>query len=190
MSVTDQQSTPEFGTNSWIVEEMYRDFLADPSSVAESWRDFFSDYRPAGRTPAATATAPPRRRTEPAPAEQRSGGDTVASTNGKAEVPEGAQPIRGVASTIAENMNASRAMPTATSLRDVPAKLLEVNRRVVNGYLGRTGRGKVSFTHIIGYAVVRAIADTVPVMNNTFVEGPDGKPYGLSIRPLLPDEEA
>ena len=55
-------------------------------------------------------------------------------------------------------MEASLGVPTATSFRDVPAKLLEVNRRVINGYLGRTRGGKVSFTHIIGYAIVRAIA--------------------------------
>ena len=73
-------------------------------------------------------------------------------------------------------MEASLGVPTATSFRDVPAKLLEVNRRVINGYLGRTRGGKVSFTHIIGYAIVRAIHETMPRMNSTFVEGADGKP--------------
>ena len=73
-------------------------------------------------------------------------------------------------------MEASLEVPTATSFREVPAKLLEVNRTVINGYLGRTRGGKVSFTHLIGYAVVRAIADTVPVMNSRFVEDADGKP--------------
>ena len=52
-------------------------------------------------------------------------------------------------------MAASLEVPTATSVREVPAKLLEVNRRIINGYLGRTRGGKVSFTHLIGYAVVR-----------------------------------
>ena len=66
--------------------------------------------------------------------------------------------------------------PTATSFRDIPAKLVEVNRKVINGYRTRTGRGKVSFTHLIGYAVVRAIADAVPGMGNSFAEGSDGKP--------------
>jgi 2-oxoglutarate dehydrogenase E1 component len=73
-------------------------------------------------------------------------------------------------------MEASLGVPTATSFREVAAKLLEVNRLVVNGYLGRTRGGKVSFTHLIGYAVVRAIADSVPNMNNTYSEGPDGAP--------------
>ena len=85
-------------------------------------------------------------------------------------------PIRGAAARIVANMEASLGVPTATSFRSVPAKLLEVNRRVINGYLGRTRGGKVSFTHLIGFAVVRAIHDTVPVMNSSFVEDADGKP--------------
>ena len=60
--MADEQTTPEFGTNSWIVEEMYRDYLADPSSVAESWRDFFSDYeQPFGSFSGAVPGAGPLR---------------------------------------------------------------------------------------------------------------------------------
>ncbi|HLW44967.1 MAG TPA: hypothetical protein VKR78_02040, partial [Acidimicrobiales bacterium] len=36
-----------FGPNAWLVDDMYDRFLADPTSVSESWRDFFTDYRPA-----------------------------------------------------------------------------------------------------------------------------------------------
>ncbi|MDQ2648466.1 MAG: multifunctional oxoglutarate decarboxylase/oxoglutarate dehydrogenase thiamine pyrophosphate-binding subunit/dihydrolipoyllysine-residue succinyltransferase subunit [Actinomycetota bacterium] len=84
--------------------------------------------------------------------------------------------MRGAAARIVANMTASLEVPTATSFRLVPAKLLEVNRRVINGYLGRTRGGKISFTHLIGYAVVRAIHETVPVMNSSYMEGEDGKP--------------
>ena len=70
--------------------------------------------------------------------------------------------IRGAGAAIAANMQRSLAVPTATSFRNVPAKLLEVNRKVINGYRIRSGQGKVSFTHLIGYAIVRAIADAVP----------------------------
>ncbi len=73
-------------------------------------------------------------------------------------------------------MERSLGVPTATSFRNVPAKLLEINRKVINGYRERSGMGKVSFTHIIGYAVVRAIADAVPALRNTFIEGADAKP--------------
>ncbi len=86
------------------------------------------------------------------------------------------EPLRGAAARIVQNMTASLGVPTATSFRAVPAKLLEVNRRIMNGYLGRTRGGKVSFTHIIGYAVVRAIADSMPVMGSTFTTDPAGKP--------------
>ncbi len=73
-------------------------------------------------------------------------------------------------------MESSLTVPTATSFREVPAKLLEINRRVLNNHLKRVRGGKVSFTHLIGYAVVRAVYDTVPAMNNRY-ELIDGKPH-------------
>ena len=73
-------------------------------------------------------------------------------------------------------MEASLEVPTATSFREVPAKLLEINRRVLNNHLRRVRAGKVSFTHLIGYAVVRAIADDVPNLNNSYKTDDDGKP--------------
>ena len=94
--------------------------------------------------------APPRRPAAPAPA---------AAPDGRAA--RRADP-RGAAAVIATNMVKSLEVPTATSFRDVPARLLEVNRSVINGYLGRNGGGKVSFTHLIGFAVVKAIADDDP----------------------------
>ena len=59
------------------------------------------------------------------------------------------EPLRGAAARIVENMEASLGVPTATSVRSVPAKLLEVNRQILNNHLARTGGGKVSFTHLI-----------------------------------------
>ena len=99
------------------------------------------------------------------------------------ETPVG-EAIRGVGARIVSNMEASLAVPTATSFRDVPAKLLEVNRKVINGHLGRKMVRKVSFTHLIGYAVVRAIADTVPAMNNTFATDAQGKPRVVRSDPI------
>ena len=93
------------------------------------------------------------------------------------DLPEGTEPLRGVAARIVQNMERSLDVPTATSFRDIPARLLEVNRKIVNGHLGRTRGGKVSFTHIIGYAVVRAIADFIPAMNNGYIEDAEGKPH-------------
>ncbi|GIU86785.1 MAG: hypothetical protein KatS3mg009_1300 [Acidimicrobiia bacterium] len=84
------------------------------------------------------------------------------------------QPLRGAAARIVANMEASLAVPTATSVRTVPAKLLEVNRQILNNHLARTRGGKVSFTHLIGYAVVRAL-EAVPNMNSSYGEV-DGTP--------------
>jgi len=83
-------------------------------------------------------------------------------------------PLRGAAARIVANMEASLGVPTATSVRAVPAKLLEVNRTVINNELFRTTGGKVSFTHLIGYAVVKALM-AVPAMNASFVDDADGK---------------
>jgi 2-oxoglutarate dehydrogenase E1 component len=85
-----------------------------------------------------------------------------------------AVPLRGAAGRIVANMEASLGVPTATSVRAVPAKLLEVNRTIINNQLFRTTGGKVSFTHLIGYAVVKAL-EAVPAMNAAFVADADGK---------------
>ena len=71
-------------------------------------------------------------------------------------------------------MAASLSVPTATSVRSVPAKLLIDNRIVINNHLARGRGGKVSFTHLIGFAVVKALA-AVPAMNHSYTEL-DGKP--------------
>ena len=75
---------------------------------------------------------------------------------------------------VVKNMEASLEVPTATSVRAVPAKLLADNRLVINNQLRRTRGGKISFTHLIGFAVVRALAE-FPVMNRHFTEI-DGRP--------------
>jgi multifunctional 2-oxoglutarate metabolism enzyme len=81
--------------------------------------------------------------------------------------------LRGAAARIAANMTASIAVPTATSVRQVPAKLLDANRSMLNRHLARVTGAKVSFTHLIGYAVVRALA-AVPALNSAFVDDFDG----------------
>jgi len=84
-------------------------------------------------------------------------------------------PLRGAPAALAKNMNASLTLPTATSVRAVPAKLLADNRIVVNNHLRRTRGGKVSFTHLLGYAMVRALAE-FPNMNRHYSEDEKGRP--------------
>jgi 2-oxoglutarate dehydrogenase E1 component len=171
------QPAASFGANSWLVEEMYEQFRSDPDSVSAAWREFFDDYRPLVGAPAATQTAAPAApATAPAAPAAPAPAPAPAAPAAAADGEEPGEPIRGAGVAIAANMERSLTVPTATSFRTVPAKLLEVNRAVINGYRARTGQGKVSFTHLIGYAIVRAIADEVPNMNNSYALGADGKP--------------
>jgi 2-oxoglutarate decarboxylase len=103
-------------------------------------------------------------------------------------------PLRGAAARAVSNMDQSLTVPTATSVRGVPVKLLIDNRVVVNNHLARARGGKVSFTHIIGYALVKALK-AVPEMNVGYTEV-DGKPMlienkhvglGLAIDVKKPD---
>ena len=158
------------GQNAWLIEEMYARYQADPESVSAGWRNFFTDYRshiPESAPVEAEPAAPPA---GPAAVPGRS--DLVPAT----EVPPEGELLRGPGARLAANMEASLAVPVATSFREIPAKLLEVNRMVINGHLSRTRGARVSYTHLIAYAVVRAVADRNPEMNTSFHHGPDGQP--------------
>ena len=82
--------------------------------------------------------------------------------------------LRGAAAAVVKNMSASLDVPTATSVRAIPAKLMIDNRIVINNHLKRTRGGKISFTHLLGYAIVQAVKK-FPNMNRHFAEV-DGKP--------------
>jgi multifunctional 2-oxoglutarate metabolism enzyme len=244
-----------FGPNEWLVEELYQQWLADPSSVDRAWWDFFRTYRPdavQGRPGGGTSTparpqptqekpqgvtasvptkevqakpapVPPARTTsaqappeaKPAQAERatpRPSGSTGSTKATPARSPQQAQrapgpaaaakgatsrdapeapgatqedgeavvtKLRGPAARVVTNMAASLQVPTATSVRAVPAKLLIDNRIVVNNHLARSRGGKVSFTHLIGFALVKAMKQ-MPEMNAAFDEA-DGKP--VVVRP-------
>ena len=104
------------------------------------------------------------------------------------------QVLRGAPMRTAKNMDLSLSMPTATSVRSVPMKLVIDQRTLINNFLRRSKGGKVSFTHIIGYAMVQAIK-AIPAMNNAY-DVVDGKPnlvehpainLGLAIDMRKPD---
>ncbi|WP_344056999.1 multifunctional oxoglutarate decarboxylase/oxoglutarate dehydrogenase thiamine pyrophosphate-binding subunit/dihydrolipoyllysine-residue succinyltransferase subunit, partial [Microbispora corallina] len=115
--------------------------------------------------PAASAAPAPAAKAVPA-----------AKPKASTPIPAGAaeERLRGAAARTVLNMEASLAVPTATSVRAVPAKLLIDNRIVINNHLSRGRGGKISFTHVIGYAIVRALK-TMPEMNHAYAEL-DGKP--------------
>ncbi|MEM9710639.1 MAG: multifunctional oxoglutarate decarboxylase/oxoglutarate dehydrogenase thiamine pyrophosphate-binding subunit/dihydrolipoyllysine-residue succinyltransferase subunit [Actinomycetota bacterium] len=191
------------GPNSWLVDEMYDRWRENPSSVSSEWQEHFangggpaidtelaSPPSPApppagngstgngstGNGAAAAPSAAPAPAPAPAPAAPAPAAPSPkpAAPSAAAEEPEG-EPLRGAAARIVANMEASLEVPTATSYRQIPSRLIEVNRAVINSYLGRIRGGKVSYTHLIGYAVIRAM-DEIPGMRQTYVEGPDGKP--------------
>jgi multifunctional 2-oxoglutarate metabolism enzyme len=164
------------GPNMWLVDEMYRRYRENPEAVDEKWREFFEDFRPrlgesedGPPSPEAAPSAPAPARAESSKA-SAGAEETEAAPKARAvEVPEGAERIRFGAERVVKNMKASLEVPTATSFRFIPAKLLEENRRVINRFLSSGGGGKVSFTHLIGYAVLRAL-EAVPVMTSHFLE--------------------
>ncbi|MER7354432.1 multifunctional oxoglutarate decarboxylase/oxoglutarate dehydrogenase thiamine pyrophosphate-binding subunit/dihydrolipoyllysine-residue succinyltransferase subunit [Nonomuraea dietziae] len=181
MSSESSRTNPlaSFGQNEWLVDELYQKYLQDPESVDKAWWNFFADYNPdygPGRTPAreaANGTA-----TAPAPTAPKAAVTTTATEKPKVStpVPAGAEEVklRGAAARTAANMDSSLTVPTATSVRAIPAKLLIDNRIVINNHLARGRGGKVSFTHLIGYAIVKALK-AMPEMNYSYTEV-EGKP--------------
>jgi 2-oxoglutarate dehydrogenase E1 component len=173
----ERTSATSLGPNAWLVDEKYEQYLADPASVAESWREFFADYRPQAARKAPPATVePPAPSAGPVAAPKPVTPTAVEPSVAAAPAEDEGEPLRGAAARVVANMESSLGVPTATSYREVPTKLLEVNRKIINNHLQRSKGGKISFTHLIGYAMVRAIADAVPAMNASFTEGSDGKP--------------
>jgi multifunctional 2-oxoglutarate metabolism enzyme len=173
-----------FGSNDWLVDQMYEQYLDDPSQLSETWRAFFDSGGLSSQDTAATPAMPtPSPVTVPSaippapPAEPASPRETTGTL---ADLPEGsvATRLKGVPGRIADAMIDSLAVPTATSFRTFPSKLLEVNRRILNNQLARLTRGgKVSFTHLIGWATVKALAAR-PAMSATYREV-DGKAFHI-----------
>jgi multifunctional 2-oxoglutarate metabolism enzyme len=177
----------EFGSNDWLVDQMHEQYLADPSQLSETWRAFFDSGGVSTGEPSVTPTAsekplppvsippppPPVSIPPPPPSQsQETPRAPEPSQDPLAGLPEGsiATPLKGVPGRIADAMTDSLRVPTATSFRTFPSKLLEVNRRILNNQLARlTKGGKVSFTHLIGWATVKALAAR-PAMGSTYRE--------------------
>ena len=213
---TQDQISPGFGANEWMVEEMRAAWSADPSSVSPQWRELFETDPGAGlhqpgpassNGSASSAAGGPRRATitpQAASSLRRSSAvqdvtrsdlppappsDTAPPTSPYAQR-QAAHPahdqdgdayedrvtrLKGAAARTAKNMDDSLSMPTATSARAVPAKVLIENRAVINTHLARTRGGKVSFTHLIGWAVVESLTE-MPSMNVSYGVDEAGKP--------------
>src|SRR5947207_2294756 len=193
-----------FGANATYVEGLLSRFRSNPELVDESWRAYFTELLGNGEgtaTPQATSTPGLARPEDTRPADNgRSDATATTAQTGAAKavaktktvatpVPETKQaapipteeieaiPIRGAALKIVENMEASLSVPTATSQRRIPVKLLDENRRLINKHLQENDRGKASYTHLIAWALLRAL-DEFPQLNDGY-DVVDGKPVRL-----------
>ncbi|MEO8349166.1 MAG: 2-oxo acid dehydrogenase subunit E2, partial [Acidobacteriota bacterium] len=149
----------EFGENANYVGDLLARYRASPESVDEEWRRFFQERLGPSAPAAPAAAAPPTR--SPARETARSGGTAAPAP------PAGVEPLRGGALRIAENMEASLAVPTATSQRQIPIKLADENRRLINEYRAASDESKVSFTHLFGWAIVEALR-SFPRVNDAY----------------------
>ena len=197
-------SSANFGQNAWLVDQMYQQYSKDPQSVDPEWRDFFKKNpqgdaeNNTATTPkesagsrvssedavqqqtvaqAASEVIPDSKKQHPEHTKRSIIPERKAPPAPKdvVDAPEaGKSVIRGAAKAVVKNMDLSLEIPTATSVRDMPAKLMFENRTMINNTLRARGGGKISFTHIIGYALIRAVM-AHPDMNNSY-EVVDGKP--------------
>ena len=169
-----------FGANATYVEGLLGRYRSNPALVDEAWRAYFAELLGDGNgasAPAANGGQAPAQTREEAPAEQprpRAPAQAQAPAAQAVQVRGEAQPIRGGALKIVENMETSLTVPTATSNRQVPVKVLEENRALVNQYLKEHKRGKASYTHFVAYAILRAL-ERFPQLNDGFAVV-DGQP--------------
>jgi len=161
LTAEQQEKISEFGVNTWYVLELLGQYKSDPDSVSDKWKELFKDLKLNSKNGNQTA--------------YKSDSQTESKNNSPVSnliMPppgegEEAQVIRGVSAKIIENMNSSLTVPTATTFRTIPVKVLEENRRIINDFLKKKNGGKLSYTHIIGWAIVKGISH-VPVMNNSY----------------------
>lgn len=178
-----------FGPNSALVEELYKQYKNNPSDVPIYWRRYFDEVeaQPTEHVPEISssfsspeqATTSEKTATPPvngAPAKKAA---PEAKAEEKEAEPKGAtlEKIKGVATKIVENMDASLQVPTATSLRVLPVKMLIEDRTIINRHQVQRNEPKASFTHFIAWAVIKALEE-FPGINNGFVEK-DGAPHKL-----------
>jgi 2-oxoglutarate decarboxylase len=201
---SEDGSSGEFGANEWLVDEMYEKYIVDKNSVEKSWWPILERYRAtpdtpvagaapvAGTAPAATASEPPtttgttpvarttsiEAKPQPIPAEAPPTAPIPTNDKTAPDAPSPdanvVAPLKGMAKSLASNMDASLTVPTATSVRTIPAKLMIDNRIVINNHLKRARGGKVSFTHMIAWAMVETLKEFPS--QNVFYDEPDGKP--------------
>ncbi|MDX1618442.1 MAG: 2-oxo acid dehydrogenase subunit E2, partial [Balneolaceae bacterium] len=181
-----------FGPNSALVEELYDQYKEDPSSVPNHWKQYFDEIEgeisPEEIKEKAELTSNGEQvavEEEPAVEARKKKPEPEVEEEPEPEkvVPKGAklEKIKGVSERIAENMDESLEVPTATSSRTLPVKMLIEDRTIINRHLLQRGEPKASFTHFIAWAIVRALEE-YPNMNSAYLKKDDG------VYKVIPDQ--
>ncbi|MCW5964389.1 MAG: multifunctional oxoglutarate decarboxylase/oxoglutarate dehydrogenase thiamine pyrophosphate-binding subunit/dihydrolipoyllysine-residue succinyltransferase subunit [Bryobacterales bacterium] len=189
-----KESDAPLGINSWLAEEMFSEYQNGQTGIDDAWREVFRNAE--FGEPAAARVAGNGGYANGGSAIVAARPDAVAvKSNGAPAAPpppaqpafkpaahEELQPIVGVAGKIAANMDQSLSVPTATSQRAVPVKVIDENRYFINQHQVLHGRAKVSYTHLIGWAIVQALKKT-PTLNHAYAVI-DGVPNRV-VRPQI-----
>lgn len=188
-----------FGPNSALVEDLYAQYLSDSNSVPKHWRQYFAELNgevilstedptlkaPESSEPHTATKAPEKKTSSPAPTPQKVAQSPQSApekpeTQDVKSTPDRYQKdlLKGISNKIAENMEISLEIPTATSLRVIPVKMLWEDRILINRYLEQKSGRKITFTHLISWAVIKALVN-FPSLNSYF-EKEDGKSYKIN----------
>lgn len=161
--------------NSAYENELYFKYLKDPNSVSPEWRKYFQDFIPEKNFGLGSADLGSESNTQnPIPKIQETSEvlDDIKLSEGEA-----LELLSPISTKISVNMEESLEIPTATSTRTMPVKALDENRRIINKHLSNLNKPKVSFTHILSWAIIRAIVK-YPKMNDSFIKS-NGKAFRL-----------
>jgi len=172
LTFEQQEKISEFGLNTWYVLELLSDYKNNPESVSDNWKDLFKDLNLSHVSTNGNKNSSAVKTQTHIPQSNNTNSNNNNNNQNSFVMPlpaegEESSVIRGVGAKVVDNMNSSLTVPTATTFRAIPVKVLEENRRIINEYLKKKNGGKISFTHIIGWAIVKGIS-LVPVMNNSF----------------------
>ncbi|MBM2814494.1 MAG: 2-oxoglutarate dehydrogenase, subunit [Ignavibacteria bacterium] len=154
--------------NTAYESDLYSDFLRDPTSVSPSWRHYFERIYGIAQQPEPVSKTLEFDKLEVKKEEE---------VEYNLKEGESIEAFSSISTKIADNMEESLTVPTAASIREIPVKALDENRRIINKYLAPLRHSKVSFTHIILWAVVRALVKH-PHMNDAFFRK-NGAPFRL-----------
>lgn len=213
------------GEGNNFLEELYAEYMSGAENVGGQWEELFRRWRAEGRQPAqnrATKPDPLQRKIHSSVDRQATAADEVTRSDLPPKPRAAAQPaitpyaqklvdrrrptetvtdekvvLKGADRTVAKNMDKSISVPVATSVREIPCRLLLDNREIINSHLAMRRGGKVSITHLLSFAMVEALVE-MPEMNVSYALDENDKPvmvkheninFGLAVDVQGPDNQ-